>query len=156
MQVYATCDINWANKLVCTVLTDLQTRFCWKLIYTYVIPWYMSKIIDLTKNRISNCNLRQHAFVCKYLFAHCFDWSTTYIMSIIVSNWQHCDEQQFRTLSCLHYTIFSVVKSDLFIRALLLLLGWRHKITLKPRFIDLKCQSLLHMCEFRNFENIIV
>ena len=30
------------------------------------------------------------------------------------------DEQQFRTLSCVHYTIFSVVKSDLFIRALLL------------------------------------
>ena len=41
-------------------------------------------------------------------------------MSIIVSNCQHCDEQQFRTLSCVHYTIFTVVKSDLFIRALLL------------------------------------
>ena len=41
-------------------------------------------------------------------------------MSIIVSNCQHCDEQQFRTLSCVHYTIFSVVKSDLFVRALLL------------------------------------
>ena len=40
-------------------------------------------------------------------------------MSIIVSNWQHCDEQ-FQTLSCVHYTIFSVVKLDLFIRALLL------------------------------------
>ena len=59
-------------------------------------------------------------FFCKYICAHCFDWSSTYIMSIIVSNWQHCDEQQFRTLSCVHYTIFSVVKSDLFIRALLL------------------------------------
>ena len=33
---------------------------------------------------------------------------------------QHCDEQQFQTLSCVHYTIFSVVKLDLFIRALLL------------------------------------
>ena len=43
-------------------------------------------------------------------------------MSIIVSNCQHSDEQQFRThvQSCVHYTIFSVVKSDLFIRALLL------------------------------------
>ena len=57
-------------------------------------------------------------------------------MSIIVSNLfvpyfgvvesvpcyesQHCDEQQFQTLSCVHYTIFSVVKLDLFIRALLL------------------------------------
>ena len=33
---------------------------------------------------------------------------------------QHCDEQQFQTLSCVHYTIFSVVKLDLFIQALLL------------------------------------
>ena len=33
---------------------------------------------------------------------------------------QHCDEQQFQTLSCVHYTIFSLVKLDLFIRALLL------------------------------------
>ena len=41
-------------------------------------------------------------------------------MSIIVSNCQHCDEQQFLTLSFVHYTIFSVVKLDLFIRALLL------------------------------------
>ena len=41
-------------------------------------------------------------------------------MSIIVCNCQHCDEQQFQTLSCVHYTIFSVVKLDLFIRALLL------------------------------------
>ena len=51
----------------------------------------MSEIINLTKNSISNCNLRQHA-----------------------------DEQQFRTLSCVHYTIFSVLKTNLFIRALLL------------------------------------
>ena len=41
-------------------------------------------------------------------------------MSIIVSNFQHCGEQQFQTLSCVHYTIFSVVKLDLFTRALLL------------------------------------
>ena len=41
-------------------------------------------------------------------------------MSIIVCNCQHCDEQQFQTLSCVHYTIFSGVKLDLFIRALLL------------------------------------
>ena len=41
-------------------------------------------------------------------------------MSISVSNCQHCDEQQFQTLSCVHYTILSVVKLDLFIRALLL------------------------------------
>ena len=41
-------------------------------------------------------------------------------MSIIVSNCQHCNEQQFPILSCIHYTIFSVVKLDLFIRLLLL------------------------------------
>ena len=41
-------------------------------------------------------------------------------MSIIVCNSQHCDEQQFQTLFCVHYTIFSVVKLDLFIRALIL------------------------------------
>ena len=33
---------------------------------------------------------------------------------------QHCDEQQFQTLSCVQSTIFSVVKLDIFIRALLL------------------------------------
>ena len=36
-------------------------------------------------------------------------------MSMIVSICQHCDEQQFQK----HYTIFSVVKLDLYIRALL-------------------------------------
>ena len=39
-------------------------------------------------------------------------------MSMIVSSCQHCDEQQFQLLSCVHYSIFSVVKLDLFIRAL--------------------------------------
>ena len=43
-----------------------------------------------------------------------------YIMPIIVSNCQHCDEQQCPILTCVHYTIFSVVKLNLFIRALLL------------------------------------
>ena len=38
----------------------------------------------------------------------------------MVYNCQHCDEQQFQTLSCVHYTIFSVVTLDLYIRALLL------------------------------------
>ena len=33
----------FANKLVCTVLTDLLTRFCWKLIYRYVIRWCRSE-----------------------------------------------------------------------------------------------------------------
>ena len=41
-----------------------------------------------------------------------------YIMLLIVSSCQHCNEQQFQLLSCVHYTIFSVVKLDLFVRAL--------------------------------------
>ena len=41
-------------------------------------------------------------------------------MSIILSSYQHCDEQQFQTLSCALYTIFPVIKLDLFIQALLL------------------------------------
>ena len=41
-------------------------------------------------------------------------------MSIIVSNYQHCDEQQFQTLSFALYTFFSVTKLDLVIQALLL------------------------------------
>ena len=32
----------------------------------------------------------------------------------------YCDEQQFQTLSCALYTIFTVIKLDLFIQALLL------------------------------------
>ena len=44
-------------------------------------------------------------------------------MSIILSSYQHCDEQQFQTLSCAlykDYTIFPVLKLDLVIQALLL------------------------------------
>ena len=41
-------------------------------------------------------------------------------MSIIVSNYQHCDEQQFKR-SHVHFThFFSVTKLDLVIQALLL------------------------------------
>ena len=43
-----------------------------------------------------------------------------YIMSIILSSYQHCDEQQFQTLSCALYTIFPVIKLDFVIQALLL------------------------------------
>ena len=43
-----------------------------------------------------------------------------YTLSIILSSYQHCDEQQFQTLSCELYTIFPVVKLDLVIQALLL------------------------------------
>ena len=39
---------------------------------------------------------------------------------MIVSNCQHCDEQQLQTLSCVHYKILSVLKLDVYIRALLI------------------------------------
>ena len=142
----------FANKLVCTVLTDRSTKpsflkydirvrfpmphvsnnrflkinicsckfmhdfdwsknpFCRKLIYLYVLWWCMSKVIDLKKYYWYSCKFMQLASFCKYIYGHCFNWSTKYIMSITVSNCQHCDEQQFQTLSCVHYTIFSVVK----------------------------------------------
>ena len=45
------------------------------------------------------CNMQ---FFGKYICAHGFDWSTRDIMSIIVSKRQHCDEQQFQTLQCVH------------------------------------------------------
>ena len=41
-------------------------------------------------------------------------------MSIILSSYQHCYEQQFQTLSCALYTIVPVLKLDLVIQALLL------------------------------------
>ena len=37
---------------------------------------------------------------------------------MIVSSCQHCDEQQFQSLSYVHYSIFLVVKLDLIICAL--------------------------------------
>ena len=71
------------------------------------------------------------------------DLPTTYIISIIVSNCQHCDEQQFQTLSCAHCTIFSVVKSDLCIRALLLdRIIVLEKTTRTPRVHLVKLYSL--------------
>ena len=40
--------------------------------------------------------------------------------SIILSGYQHSNEQQFQTLSCALYTIFPVLKLNLVIQALLL------------------------------------
>ena len=41
-------------------------------------------------------------------------------MSIILSSYQHCDEQQFQTLLSALYTIVPVLKLDLVLQALLL------------------------------------
>ena len=82
-------------------------------------------------------------------------------MSIIVCNCQHCDEQQFQTLSCVHYTIFSVVKLDLFIRALLLdRILPLEKTTRTPRvhlvkFVFITFYSKDH-CTIRMFNSIII
>ena len=45
LQIYAICNF-FANRFVCTVLTDLLTRFCWKLICMYVLRWCMSERVD--------------------------------------------------------------------------------------------------------------
>ena len=63
----------------------------------------------------------------------------------------HCDEQQFRTLSCAHYTIFSVVKSDLFIRALLLdriLVTKKLRVHLVLVYLNILTQSIVN-CNHR-------
>ena len=44
--------------------------------------------------------------------------------SIILFSYQHCDEQQFQTLSCAFYTIIPVLKLDLVIQALLYILDY--------------------------------
>ena len=54
LQVAYLCNLRFfANKFVCTVLTDLLSRFGWKLIYMYVIQWCMSEIIDFFKITLS-------------------------------------------------------------------------------------------------------
>ena len=40
-------------------------------------------------------NLGNMQFFCKHICAHCLDCSTTYVMSIIVSNCQHCESNNF-------------------------------------------------------------
>ena len=67
-----------ANIFVCTVLTDLLTRICWKLIYMYVIRWFMPEIIALYKITIGSCKCMQLAIICKYICVHGFDWSPTW------------------------------------------------------------------------------
>ena len=56
LQIYVTYDF-----LQCTVLTDLLTRFCGKLIYVYVIQLCISEIIDFFKFIISSYKFMQLA-----------------------------------------------------------------------------------------------
>ena len=69
-----------------------------------------------------------------------------YIMSIIiVSSDQHCDEQQFQTLSCALYTIFfSVIKLDLVIQALLL----DYILALENKCVRLACILFLYRNQY--------
>ena len=80
----ASCKFMQLIKFVCTVLTDLLTRFCWKLIYMYVLRWCMSERVDLKKQILlvfaNLCNLR---FFCEYICVHGFDWSTNPILLTI-------------------------------------------------------------------------
>ena len=52
-------------QFFCTVMTDLLTRFCWKLIYMSVLWWSMSKRIVFFKITIGSCKFMQLAMFCK-------------------------------------------------------------------------------------------
>ena len=52
------CNLRYcANKFVCTVLTDLLTQFCWKLICMYVLRWFMSERVIFSKIVLVVANL---------------------------------------------------------------------------------------------------
>ena len=60
MQIANFCNLRlFANQFVCSVLTDLLARFCWKLIYMYVTQWCMSEILFFFKITIGNCKFMQ-------------------------------------------------------------------------------------------------
>ena len=62
------CNLKFfANIFAHTVLTDLLTQFCWKLIYMHVIRWCMSEIIDLKKIVLVIANLCKMQVICKYV-----------------------------------------------------------------------------------------
>ena len=78
MVVANLCNLRYcANKFVCTVLTDLQTRFLLK-IDIHLRFMKMSVLSNrLKKILLVIAKFRQHAIFCKYICAHCFDRSTT-------------------------------------------------------------------------------
>ena len=56
------CNLRYcANKFVCTLLTDLLTQFCWKLICMYILRWFMSERVIFSKNSIGSCKFMQLA-----------------------------------------------------------------------------------------------
>ena len=133
----------FANTSVCTALTGLLTRFCCRTISYFVVEnlvalkcrvpvnskWLCFPETSMPTSNITSCLScidADHSVICLNEFSNVhlhfmFELSLSrYIMSIIVCSCQHCDEQQFHTLSYVHYIIFSVVKLDLFTRSLLL------------------------------------
>ena len=78
----------------------------------------MSKRIDFFKITIGSCKFMKLAiFANKLMRTVLTDLiyltdlaSTRYFMSITVSICQHCDEQHFQTLSCVHESLSSKVR----------------------------------------------
>ena len=84
-------------------------------------------------------------FTYNNLWMGCLHPDTSYV-SYFVLLYQHCDEQQFQTLSCAHYTIFSIIliKLDLVIQALLL----DYILALKKRRVRLACVLFLNRNQY--------
>ena len=72
-----------------------------------------------------------------------------YIMSFILSSiYQHCDEQQFQTLSCALYTMFPAINLDLVVQALLLdyiLALKKYAYTLRASCFYIKINNFEHV-----------
>ena len=72
-----------------------------------------------------------------------------YIMFIIVSSYQHCEEQQFQTLARALYTIFSVTRLDLVIQALsldyILALGKKYEYASRASFFYIEINIFEHL-----------
>ena len=58
----------FTKKFVCIVLTALRTRFCYKLIYMYVLRWRMSEITDFYKITIGSFKFMQHSIFWANIF----------------------------------------------------------------------------------------
>ena len=101
--VVANCDIVQIN--LCARFWLIYTNSILLKIDTHVRFMKMHVLSNQFKIKILlvNAKYRQHATFLQIYLCALLNWSTTYVMSIIVSNCQHCEEQQFRTLSCVHY-----------------------------------------------------
>ena len=76
------------NTFVCKIMTDLLIRFCWKLIYMYVLWWCMSKYIFFSKLLLVVPNLCYLRFFANRFVCTVFDWST--YQPDFAKNWYTC------------------------------------------------------------------